>query len=149
MKKLSHLYFPLGLFLLGSLLSCLAMTTPNITTDQSALLSLKAKITGDPHEILASNWSATFSVCDWRGVTCGSRHRRVTALNISNLGLTGTIPPQLGNLSFLMSLDMSRNNFYGELPHELIRLSRLRVLSLGINMLSGNIPSWVGSFQQL
>ncbi|XP_027105561.1 uncharacterized protein [Coffea arabica] len=149
MKKLSHLYFPLGLFLLCSLLSCLAMATPNITSDQSALLSLKAKITGDPHEILASNWSATSSVCDWRGVTCGSRHRRVTALNISNLGLTSTIPPQLGNLSFLMSLDMSRNNFYGELPHELIRLSRLRVLSLGINMLSGNIPSWVGSFQQL
>nr|XP_027108809.1 receptor kinase-like protein Xa21 [Coffea arabica] len=125
------------------------MAAPNITSDQSALLSLKAKITGDPHEILASNWSATSSVCDWRGVTCGSRHRRVTALNISNLGLTGTIPPQLGNLSFLMSLDMSRNNFYGELPHELIRLSRLRVLSLGINMLGGNIPSWVGSFQQL
>ncbi|XP_027111968.2 uncharacterized protein [Coffea arabica] len=149
MKKLSHLYFPLGLFLLGSLLSCLATTAPNITTDQSALLSLKAKITGDPHEILASNWSATSSVCDWRGVTCGSRHSRVTALNISNLGLTGTIPPQLGNLSFLMSLDMSGNNFYGELPHELIRLSRLRVLSLGINMLSGNIPPWVGSFQQL
>ncbi|XP_027159074.1 probable LRR receptor-like serine/threonine-protein kinase At3g47570 isoform X2 [Coffea eugenioides] len=149
MKKLSHLYFPPGLFLLGSLLSCLAMAAPNITSDQSALLSLKAKITGDPHEFLASNWSATSSVCDWRGVTCGSRHRRVTALNISNLGLTGTIPPQLGNLSFLMSLDMSRNNFYGELPHELIRLSRLRVLSLGINMLSGNIPSWVGSFQQL
>ncbi|CDO96827.1 unnamed protein product [Coffea canephora] len=149
MKKLSHLYFPLGLFLLCSLLSCLAMAAPNITSDQSALLSLKAKITGDPHEILASNWSATSSVCDWRGVTCGSRHRRVTALNISNLGLTGTIPPQLGNLSFLMSLDMSGNNFYGELPHELIRLSRLRVLSLGINMLSGNIPSWVGSFQQL
>nr|XP_027111965.1 receptor kinase-like protein Xa21 isoform X1 [Coffea arabica] len=149
MKKLSHLYFALGLFLLGSFLSCLAMTTPNITTDQSALLSLKAKITGDPHEILASNWSATSSVCDWRGVTCGSRHRRVTALNISNLGLTGTIPPQLGNLSFLMSLDMSRNNFYGELPHELICLRRLRVLGLGINMLSGSIPSWVGSFQQL
>ncbi|XP_027111974.2 uncharacterized protein [Coffea arabica] len=149
MKKLSHLYFALGLFLLGSFLSCLAMTTPNITTDQSALLSLKAKITGDPHEILASNWSATSSVCDWRGVTCGFRHRRVTALDISNLGLTGTIPPQLGNLSFLMSLDMSGNNFYGELPHELIRLRRLQVLRLGINRLSGNIPSWVGSFQQL
>nr|XP_027127214.1 receptor kinase-like protein Xa21 [Coffea arabica] len=149
MKELSHLYFPLGLFLLCSLFSCLAMVTPNITSDQSAFLSLKAKITGNPHEILASNWSATSSVCDWRGVTCGSRHRRVTALNISNLGLTGIIPPQLGNLSFLMSLDMSRNNFYGELPHELIRLSRLQVLSLGVNMLRGNIPSWVGSFQQL
>ncbi|CDP08525.1 unnamed protein product [Coffea canephora] len=125
MKKLSHLYFPLGLFLLGSLLSCLA--APNITSDQSALVSLKAKITGDPHEILASNWSATFSVCDWRGVTCGSRHRRVTALNISNLGLTGTVAPFLRNWA----------------------ISPFSLLSLGINMLRGNIPSWVGSFQQL
>ncbi|CDP21738.1 unnamed protein product [Coffea canephora] len=148
MKKIYYLH-TLELFLLSFLLASLATRVTNITTDQSALLALRAKITSDPQQILSNNWSLASSICDWRGVTCGSRHRRVTTLNISSLGLTGTIPPQLGNLSFLVSLDMSMNYLYGELPRQLIRLRRLRLLDLSVNKLSGDIPSWVGSLQEL
>nr|XP_027062703.1 LRR receptor-like serine/threonine-protein kinase GSO2 [Coffea arabica] len=148
MKKIYYLH-TLELFLLSFLLASLATRVTNITTDQSALLALRAKITSDPQQILSNNWSLASSICDWRGVTCGSRHRRVTTLNISSLGLTGTIPPQLGNLSFLVSLDMSMNYLYGELPRQLIRLHRLRLLDLSVNKLSGDIPSWVGSLQEL
>nr|XP_027088440.1 probable LRR receptor-like serine/threonine-protein kinase At3g47570 [Coffea arabica] len=120
----------------------------NITIDKSALLTLRAH-TIEPRQILAKNWSVSSSVCDWIGVTCGSRHQRVTALNISKMNLTGTLPPQLGNLSFLLSLDMSRNNFHGEIPREIAHLRRLKVLDLGINDLNGELPPWIGSFSQL
>ncbi|XP_015169236.1 probable LRR receptor-like serine/threonine-protein kinase At3g47570 [Solanum tuberosum] len=65
-----------------------------------------------------------------------SRHHRVIELNISGMDITGTIPPELGNLSFLVSLDLSKNNFHGELPPELLR---------GRNHISGSIPSTIGN----
>lgn len=96
------------------------MYATNLSTDQSALLALKSHINVDPHNIIA-NWSSDNYVCDYIGVTCGSRHLRVIGINISNMDLAGTIPPRLGNLSFL-ALDMSRNNFHGNLPGELTYL---------------------------
>ncbi|KAL3523095.1 hypothetical protein ACH5RR_015929 [Cinchona calisaya] len=65
------------------------------------------------------------------------------------MDLGGLVPPQLGNLSFIVSLDMSVNNFHGELPSELARLRRLRVLDLGVNNLSGDLPPWLASFHEL
>ena len=122
-------------FLLHSLNYSSSLSTKNITTDENALLSLKARITHDPHTLLAKNWSMSTSVCNWIGVTCGVRHHRITALDISNLGLTGTIPPQLGNLSFLALISINNNNFYGSLPYELTRLQRLKYINFNYNQL--------------
>nr|XP_027086410.1 probable LRR receptor-like serine/threonine-protein kinase At3g47570 [Coffea arabica] len=148
MEKFHHLS-PLGLVLLCFLSASFAMFPTNITTDQSSLLALRAHISVDPLQILAKNWSVGSSVCNWIGVSCGSRHRRVTGLDISNMNLSGTLPPQLGNLSFLVSLDMSANNFHGELPHEFVGLRRLKLLNLSVNNLEGEFPQWIGSFPQL
>ncbi|KAK6138028.1 hypothetical protein DH2020_028224 [Rehmannia glutinosa] len=121
----------------------------NITTDQSSLLALKTHITSDPHNILTNNWTKT-SVCSWIGVTCGSRHHRVTALDISNIELQGTIPPEIGNLSFLVSLNISGNYFNGDLPEELSRLRRLKAVDFSSNSFGGKIPkSWFGSLLEL
>ncbi|KAG2684926.1 hypothetical protein I3760_10G099000 [Carya illinoinensis] len=121
----------------------------NITTDQSALLALKAHISYDPHHILTTNWSSSTSVCNWVGVTCGSRHHRVTALNLSNNGLVGTIPPHIGNLSFLVSLSIRNNSFHGSMPNELSHLYHLKFLHFGYNEFSGEIPSWIGLLTKL
>jgi len=43
------------------------------------------------------------------------------------MGLQGAISPHIGNLSFLVSLDLSNNRFFGFLPHEISRLHRLRI----------------------
>ncbi|KAK6797344.1 hypothetical protein RDI58_005046 [Solanum bulbocastanum] len=51
--------------------------------------------------------------------------------------ITGTIPPQLGNLSFLVSLDLRYNYFHGELPHELLHLRELREIDLSYNNFTG------------
>ncbi|CAL2237833.1 unnamed protein product [Prunus armeniaca] len=120
----------------------------NITTDQSALLALKSHIPSDPHNILV-NWSTTTSVCNWVGVTCGTRHLRVSVLNLSYMGLSGTIPPPLGNLSFLVELDLRNNSFHGTLPRELSYLHRLKFINFGYNNFMGSIPSWFGSFPKL
>ncbi|PQM42303.1 LRR receptor-like serine/threonine-protein kinase EFR [Prunus yedoensis var. nudiflora] len=120
----------------------------NITTDQSALLALKSQITSDPRNFLV-NWSTTTPVCSWVGVTCGARHFRVSALNLSYMGLNGTIPPSLGNLSFLVELRFLKNSFHGTLPHELSYLRRLKYISFGFNNFTGSIPSWFGSFPKL
>lgn len=125
---------------------CFAKTVDQFTdissSDQSALLSLKSHITFDPHGIITSNWSTAHSICNWIGVVCGSRHKRVVALNFFNMGLEGTIPPNLGNLSFLVSLNFSYNGFRGHLPTELGRLRRLKQIDLTHNDFSGGLPSW-------
>ncbi|XP_041014296.1 receptor kinase-like protein Xa21 [Juglans microcarpa x Juglans regia] len=135
--------------LIGS--SVMAATITNISTDQSALLALKAHITRDPNNVLAKNWSSssTTPVCNWVGVTCGSSHLRVTVLDLSFMNLTGTIPPHLGNLSFLVELHFHNNSFHGSLPHELARLRRLKLISFGYNNLEGEIPSFLGSLPYL
>ncbi|KAM3284911.1 putative LRR receptor-like serine/threonine-protein kinase isoform X1 [Capsicum chacoense] len=134
------------LFLLHVVATCLAM---NISTDQISLLALRDQITSDPYHILYTNWSSSAAVCNWIGITCGSRHQRVTVLNISGMGFSGTIPPQLGNLSFLVSLDLSYNYFHGGIPPEFSRLRRLRAINLSFNNITGEIPKFLGDFQDL
>ncbi|XP_024195525.2 LRR receptor-like serine/threonine-protein kinase GSO1 [Rosa chinensis] len=126
-----------------------AQTNLNITTDRSALLALKAHITSDPQNMIFTNWSTTTPVCNWVGVICGARHHRVTELNLSYFGLAGTIPPELGNLSLLVDLDVQNNSFQGTLPQELARLRRLKFINLGYNKFMGVIPSWFGSLSKL
>ncbi|XP_030923061.1 probable LRR receptor-like serine/threonine-protein kinase At3g47570 [Quercus lobata] len=121
----------------------------NITTDQSALLALKDHITDDPYKTLASNWSSSTFVCNWIGITCGAKHHRVTALNLSHMGLLGTIAPQVGKLTFLSHLSFRNNNFHGSLPNELASLRRLEVVSFGLNNFSGMLPSWLGFLPKL
>ncbi|KAL5839327.1 hypothetical protein ACOSQ4_011935 [Xanthoceras sorbifolium] len=128
----------------------MAAAATNITTDQHALLALKDHITHDPTDILAKNWSTSTSICTWIGVTCGLRHHRVITLNISYFGLAGTIPPQLGNMSFLRVLDIRNNSFFGSLPDELAQLRRLKGANFGFNSFNMEIiPSWFGSLSKL
>ncbi|XP_028959416.1 leucine-rich repeat protein 1-like [Malus domestica] len=125
-------------------------TKSNISTDESALSALKAHVTSDPQNILTTNWSTSNSnICSWIGVTCSLRHLRVTALNLSYMNLTGTIPPHLGNLSFLVRLEFGNNSFHGTLPQELSRLRRLTRVSFANNIFVGTIPSWFGSLSKL
>ncbi|KAL7139427.1 hypothetical protein ABFS83_09G049800 [Erythranthe nasuta] len=131
----------------------LALSSKNshsLITDQSSLLVLKSRITLDPYRIITSNWTDSSSVCSWIGITCGRlHHNRVTAVNISHMGLSGTIPPQLGNLSFLVSLDFSFNLFGGVLSQQLSLLHRLKFISFRVNSLSGEIPPWLGLLTRL
>ncbi|GLT57106.1 hypothetical protein SLA2020_301000 [Shorea laevis] len=109
-------------------------------TDKLALLAIKGQITQDIHGIMNS-WNESLHFCDWMGVTCSRRHKgRVTLLSLERRGLFGSIPPQIGNLSFLRGINLAKNNFQGKIPQEIGGLSRLRFLDLNNNFLQGEIP---------
>ncbi|KAL6142303.1 hypothetical protein ACLB2K_060586 [Fragaria x ananassa] len=61
-------------------------------------------------------------------------------LNLSNNALTGPIPPSLGNLTQLESLDLSNNSLSGPIPQGFTALTFLSFLNLSYNQLSGTIP---------
>ena len=63
--------------------------------------------------------------------------------------MTGTIPAELGNLSSLRKLWLSRNGLTGPIPAELGSLPNLERLSLGGNQLTGTIPPELGSLTNL
>ncbi|KAL7212824.1 hypothetical protein ACSBR2_015502 [Camellia fascicularis] len=149
MEKTCFLVCVTMLLLVHCLAPCLAMTVTNISTDQSALLALKAHISSDPNKVLLNNWTTGSSVCNWIGVICNTRNKRVAALNIPDMGLIGTIPPHLGNLSFLVRLDIANNSFHGDLPKELANLRRLELFDVRFNNFGGLIPPWLGSLAEL
>ncbi|XVF83990.1 hypothetical protein PTKIN_Ptkin16aG0539100 [Pterospermum kingtungense] len=117
-------------------------------TDRQALLQFKAKISGDPLGIMRS-WNDSIHFCQWHGVKCGRRHRRVTKLDLTALKLMGTISPYIGNLSFLRVLILYKNSFIQEIPQEIGHLRRLEDLDLERNSIGGEIPSNISGCSKL
>ncbi|XP_058209410.1 probable LRR receptor-like serine/threonine-protein kinase At3g47570 [Rhododendron vialii] len=109
-------------------------------TDFHALLAFKSNIFPEYQQALSS-WNESLHFCHWEGVKCGSRHERVTVIDLTSRGLTGSLSPYIGNLSFLRELSLSDNNFIGEVPIELGNLFRLQILNLSLNGLEGTIQT--------
>ena len=83
----------------------------------------------------------------WYGVTTDD-NSRVTELVLNRNGLSGKIPPELGNLSKLEKLDLGSNELTGSFPPELIKLQSLTYLDVGGTSLIGCLPdSWERRFR--
>ena len=63
--------------------------------------------------------------------------------------LTGSIPAELGNLTNLLTLDLSGHQLTGSIPAELGNLTNLQYLGLSTNQLTGSIPDELGSLINL
>ncbi|KAK4587654.1 hypothetical protein RGQ29_018887, partial [Quercus rubra] len=109
-------------------------------TDYQALLAFKTKITQDPGNVLSS-WNESLHFCQWEGVRCGRKHRRVTVLNLRSRKLVGSLSPYIGNLSFMRVIDLSNNTIGGKIHNEVGCLFRLQVLNLSSNSFQGEIPA--------
>ncbi len=70
-------------------------------------------------------------------------------LNVYNNRLTGSIPPELGNLNNLQNLYLDTNQLTGSIPPELGNLNDLQGLNLSGNQLTGNISSGLGNLNNL
>ncbi|XP_062109252.1 receptor-like kinase TMK4 [Humulus lupulus] len=116
---------------------CLVLTA---AADESAVMSkLLAAISPAP-----KGWSSTADYCSaWEGIKCSSG--QVTAINLRDMSLTGTLPSDLGTLSQLTTLSLQGNHFKGAFP-SMANLSLLETIYLDSNNFT-SIPS--GCFQGL
>ncbi|XP_010934695.1 receptor kinase-like protein Xa21 [Elaeis guineensis] len=119
-------------------------------SDHLALISFKSNIYDDPYGALSSWDNKSLHFCQWKGVTCDSRHpERVIALDLPSLRLAGTISPSMANLTFLRRLILQENRLHGSIPQDLGYLHGLQHLNLSVNSLGGQIPSSLGNCRQL
>ena len=99
------------------------------------------------------NWLSDEPLDKWYGVQTNDQGRVVT-LRLSYNRLSGSISPQLANLSNLEHLSLSYNQLSGSIPPQLANLKYLEALSLWRNWLSGCIPDslreiWLNDLDRL
>ncbi len=121
--------------------------------EKAALVALYTHTDGGSSWIIISGWvdHATTDPCgdDWYGITCNATNDSVTKLQLESNNLSGTIPPELGNLSQLTRLFLSGNSLSGSIPKELGNLSQLETIGLYNNPIDGPIPPELGNLSQL
>ncbi|KAI7837019.1 hypothetical protein COHA_009097 [Chlorella ohadii] len=93
-------------------------------------------------------WNDTSSVpvCSWSGVTCADDGTILTLswqCRTCPVRAIGKLPPGLGSLSTLATLDLQSNSFYGTLPKqwgEVDNWPQLQNIYLNDNNLTGTLP---------
>ena len=121
------------------------------------------RATGGENWKNSANWLSDEPVENWHGVTAAAAGSMTSgtaggaagistrasaagsALNLPDNGLSGTIPPEVGDLVHLRELDLSNNGLTGSIPPELGKLFRLELLDLSGNRLSGPLPAELGN----
>ena len=129
-----------------------------VELERPALVALY-EATDGPNWIDSENWLTDAPLGSWYGVeTDGSG--RVVGLDLGGVwdseagqptihGLSGVIPPELGDLTSLANLDLGYNLLSGPIPPELENLVSLRRLVLRRNLLTGAIPPELGDLPRL
>ena len=114
-----------------------------IVTDCEALLASRDILRGER----TLNWNRDLPIDEWEGVDV--RLERVFGIDLREAELDGSLPSELGNLSFLGYLWLRDNELNGPVPPELGNLVDLQSLSIGTNNLSGPIPTELGKLAKL
>ena len=123
---------------------------PGLVQDCKTLLSLRNALAGDA--VLHLNWTANVPMSRWTGVEIEGLPPRVVELDLPHFRptqLNGIIPPELGKLANLTSLNFWGNALSGTIPSELGNLANLAHLNLRQNHLRGDIPAELGSLTRL
>lgn len=128
-----------------------ATVVPTISAAQrNALIALYNSTSGAGWSN-RTNWlGAPGTECTWYGVTCNSGGTAVTKLLLPSNNLTGTIAPEIENLTSLTELNFYFNRLTGSIPAGIGSLTNLTVLNLsGPNQLTGQIPTSLGNLSGL
>ena len=126
------------------------------TTEREALIALYNSTDGDnwTHNegwktppLAEDGFGQIGTEGDWHGITV--ENDQVTEIDFYYNQLTGNIPPELGNLVNLTTLNLSNNQLTGSIPPELGNLTNLESLRLYSNQLIGSIPPELGNLGNL
>ena len=107
-----------------------------LVNDCEVLLAAKDTLQGT----VALNWSADTVITSWDGVSVSGTPGRVRGLDLSDEGLDGVIPGEIGDLYELTVLDLSANSLTGDIPEELGWLYNLEEVRLSGNTLTACLP---------
>ncbi|GLT75192.1 hypothetical protein SLA2020_469340 [Shorea laevis] len=116
-----------------------ALPLVQCNTDSSDVQSLQVLYNALNSPSQLTNWESSGGdpcVESWKGVTC--QGSAVVSIDISGLGLNGTMGYLLSDLMSLKTLDLSDNNIHDIIPYQLP--PNLTSLNLASNNLSGNLP---------
>jgi hypothetical protein len=102
------------------------------------------EITGGENWTNKTGWAAgaagsDCNYCDWYGITCNNDDE-VTAINLANNNLTGTLDNSLFGLDKLETLNLGNNVLQGALDAEFVNVLNLKYLYLNSNQLSSELP---------
>jgi hypothetical protein len=100
---------------------------------------------GGQNWVNPAGWLQTNTPCSWAGVNCSGD--RVKNLDLRSQGLVGALPPQLGNLTELELLWLTRNRITA-LPSQIGSLDLLMELGLEYNQLAV-LPPEIGDLDSL
>ncbi|PKA63788.1 Putative leucine-rich repeat receptor-like serine/threonine-protein kinase [Apostasia shenzhenica] len=86
----------------------------------------------------------------WTGVTCDVNNgfARVSILDLTNHGISGTLSDSMGNLTAVSKIWLSGNKLTGSIP-EMGNLKELTSLRLADNQLTGSIPSSLANLPKI
>lgn len=113
--------------------------------DSLALVALYNSTNGD--QWLGNSGWLEGDVYTWQGVTV--INGRVIKLELSANKLTGTIPPEIGDLTSLKWMNLSNNALSGNLPPEIGGLTALISLQISSAGLTGSLPSELNNLTEL
>ncbi|XP_018842985.2 MDIS1-interacting receptor like kinase 2-like isoform X2 [Juglans regia] len=124
-----------------------ASSTAQGRAEAEALLKWKATLQNQTQSHLSSwtlsrsNATSTSSPCmmSWIGIGCNDVGS-VTRINLTSIGLIGSIPASLGDLIGLKVLSLYGNQLSGPLPREINNLTNLTLFFLSNNSISGFLP---------
>ena len=138
-------------------LSCLGPDgmSPDLACDKRILATVRDTLRGTTTDMLES-WVGSSHYALIEGVSDEGNPRRVQGLRINGgvsyapgPRLAGTIPPELGLLTELRTLELRNHQLTGPIPPTLGRLAHLQQLDLGNNQLTGPIPPELGRLAHL
>ncbi len=132
----------LTVLLIAAAPSAIAQSTGIPPSEYAALYMLYISTDGN-NWTDNTNWLSGFPASSWYGITVADGH--VIGVVLPSNNLTGSIPPELGNLKNLISLMLDSNKLTGGIPEELGDIDSLVLLWLDGNNLSGDIPLFLAN----
>ena len=130
------------------LAGCCGEASANIPdTERNALIALYNS-TGGAGWYDSTDWLGPAGTeGTWKGVWVVNDH--VNGIILTNNNMSGKLPPELGNLTNLLSISLYANQLTGHIPLELGNLVNLLSLYLYDNYLTGTIPASLGDLAKL